>query len=195
MDRVEAEGRGTYRRRVSLRAPPCDLTPPTSNITHTEYPLVVPCSTIAFTINLHNFHSQTLSQAYQIATREFIKLRAINEIANFAAEEEAFAYSASSGEGKGAEGSSRKAFVSRFFSLLGPWIRFCLNLGLTNYVVNVIRIIGPILRPGDPSAPDQLHYRQHPFFHLYFHFHCHQSLFHLDLCPTPKSIPLRAQPS
>jgi hypothetical protein len=82
------------------------------SITHTDFPLVVPCSTIAFTINLHNYHSQTLSQAYQIATRDFIKLRAINEIANFAAEEEAFAYSASSGEGKGAEGSSRKAFVS-----------------------------------------------------------------------------------
>lgn len=116
MDGIEAEGRGAYRRRVSLCAPPCNLTPPTLFIHHpSNHPIILPCSTIAFTINLHNFHSQTLSQAYQIATREFIKLRAINEIANFAAEEEAFAYSASSGEGKGAEGSSRKAFVSQFF--------------------------------------------------------------------------------
>jgi hypothetical protein len=90
----------------------------------TDHSFLVPRSTIAFTINLHNYHSQTLSQAYQIATREFIKLRAINEIANFAAEEEAFAYSASSGEGKGAEGSSRKAFVSHFFLCLGRGFGF-----------------------------------------------------------------------
>lgn len=129
MDRVETEGGGTYRRRVSLRAPSCDLIPHSSSITSTDHSFAVPCSTIAFTINLHNFHSQTLSQAYQIATREFIKLRAINEIANFAAEEEAFAYSASSGEGKGAEGSSRKAFVSPSFP--APTVDSVLfNLGL-----------------------------------------------------------------
>jgi hypothetical protein len=71
-------------------------------------------STIAFVINLHEHHNVTLSQAYQLATSQFIRLRAISEIANFAAEEEALAY----GENARRTGSSRQAFVS-FFNLSG----------------------------------------------------------------------------
>jgi hypothetical protein len=66
-------------------------------------------STIAFVINLQAHQNLTLSQAYQTATRQFIKLRAIGEIANFAAEEEAIAY----GEDILRDGSSRQAAVSQ----------------------------------------------------------------------------------
>ena len=61
---------------------------------------------------MHEHHSITLSQAYQIATAQFIKLRAIDEIARFAAEEEALAYEGSdAGVDVKRDGSSRKAFV------------------------------------------------------------------------------------
>lgn len=124
MDGVGSAWRGPHCRRVSTCRPfhnhillsSCDsLADPTLP---PPIPTRLPRSTIAFTLNLHTSHSTTLSQAYQIATSQFIKLRAINEIANYAAEEEALAYS-TDGTGRsgskstksGKEGSSRKAFV------------------------------------------------------------------------------------
>ena len=120
MDRVETAWRRSYRGRVSIVLYPHRLL----SIVYQTLRLILHCSshsclclackysTIAFVINMHEHHSITLSQAYQIATAQFIKLRAIDEIARFAAEEEALAYEGSdAGFDVKRDGSSRKAFV------------------------------------------------------------------------------------
>lgn len=66
-----------------------------------------------------------MSQAYDVATREFIKLRAVGEIANFAAEEELLAY----GESEKSL-PSRKAFVSFLIRSRRYHYCWCSILGL-----------------------------------------------------------------
>lgn len=52
-------------------------------------------STIEYVINLHQHHELSLALAYRKATSDFVRLRAINEMAQFAAEQEAVYYGAS----------------------------------------------------------------------------------------------------
>lgn len=61
-------------------------------------------STIEFVINLHEHHGLSLASAYRKATSDFVNLRAINEMAQYAAEQEALYYGAS---------WKKSAFVSR----------------------------------------------------------------------------------
>jgi hypothetical protein len=128
-------------------------------------------------INLHENHNVTLSQAYQVATRQFIRLRAINEIANFAAEEEALAY----GQDVRGSGSSRKAFV-RTWRLLA--------IGAQPEAYQIISLcvwfyIGPILRSRDACVTHKLHFICFVVIGVR-RFHCERST---------GSIPLRSQPT
>jgi small subunit ribosomal protein S23 len=51
-------------------------------------------SCVQFTLSLHRYHDVPLTQAYTIATKEFVKLRGAHELATQAAQAEARAHGA-----------------------------------------------------------------------------------------------------
>ncbi|KAJ9092507.1 hypothetical protein QFC19_008720 [Naganishia cerealis] len=64
-------------------------------------------NTIEYVINLHAHHGHSLASAYRKGTSDFVSLRAINEMAQYAAEQEAVYYGA----------TWKKSAFDRFFEL------------------------------------------------------------------------------
>lgn len=90
-------------------------------------------STIEYVINLHEHHGLSLASAYRKATSDFVSLRAINEMAQYAAEQEALYYGAT---------WKKSAFVSRLGILVDRLAWPCIVLN------GLLCASGTILRAG-----------------------------------------------